>query len=134
MSLSRADLEAIRAIVREELRSMRHDGNALSIAGPLADDVDEERLREDVQQDVAWLRRRRPHAEEHAAAKAAYRRGESGSEKRWHAVQLAEARDELEWARANNHARFIRTATRKITMLERETPAPYVYRPRTKKP
>lgn len=131
--LSGHDLEQIRAIVREELRALQHNAE-VSNASPPEDEPDDDAIREDVRQLVAWSRRERPHAVEYAAARAAFRRGEPGAENRWHAVRLVEARDELQWARANNYSRFITTATRKISILERETPKPYVYRPRKKKP
>lgn len=134
--LTRHDLEAIRRIVREEMQALRTDHQRrASEPSPLNDhDEIDEALGEDVQQAIAWMRRERPDSDYYAAAKAAWRRGEPNSEKRWHEAKFAEASNELKWARANGYTRFIQRAERMIARLERELPKPYVYRPRKKKP
>ena len=130
--LTRHDLEAIRRIVREEIHALQGGGPANSATSRRNDEESDETIRQDARQMIAWMRRERPDGDKYAAAKAAWRRGEPNSEKRWHEARLAEARDELKWARANGYTRFIQRGERMIARLEREIPKPYVYRPRKK--
>jgi hypothetical protein len=127
--LTPGDLKAIRRIVHDEIQALLSDG-ADHGPSPVNNGESDEAVREDVQQAIAWMRREWPDSDEYAAARTAWRRGEPGSEKRWHAVRLAHAKDELKWARANRYTRYIQRAERMIARLEREIPKPYIYRPR----